>query len=182
VGRHNLLTVDWARLAESPWFNTASRNCKLVGRVVAEFTAWLVTGVKVDWDQVHIIGASMGALCAGYAGYFTQGRLGRITGLDPSGPLTYTVAAAERLDSSDAQFVDVIHTAGYWVGAQQQVGHVDFFPNGGLSPQPGCRDRESLDLSCSHWQVSTKEIIYQRILILCGPFGLNCTYSMWKPG
>lgn len=47
-----------------------------------------------------------------------------------------------RLDSSDAIFVDVIHTNGGdnnfgYIGAEQPCGHLDFYPNGG-SDQPGC--------------------------------------------
>ena len=80
------------------------------------------------------------------------GRLGRITGLDPSGPLFYSVGDRDRLDSTDAQFVDIIHTAGYWVGFTRPTGHVDFFPNQGRAPQPGCEGSESLDLSCSHFK------------------------------
>jgi hypothetical protein len=57
--------------------------------------------------------------------------VGRITGLDPSGPLFHSVGRADRLDPSDAQFVDVIHTAGKWVGNDDISGHADFFPNGG---------------------------------------------------
>ncbi len=38
-----------------------------------------------------------------------------LLGLDPSGPLFHD-GPADRLDPSDGQFVDVIHTAGRWVG------------------------------------------------------------------
>lgn len=40
-----------------------------------------------------------------------------------------------RLDLADAAFIDVIHTK----NSLLPMGHVDFFPNGGLS-QPGCPD------------------------------------------
>merc|ERR1711915_571050 len=93
-----------------------------------------------------------GAHAAGYAGRYTDGRIGRITGLDPSGPLFHSVSPEDRLDTSDAKFVDVIHAAGYWVGYEGLLGHIDFYPNGGLATQPGCRERESLDLSCSHFR------------------------------
>ena len=88
-----------------------------------------------------------------YVYYFCpifQGKIGRITGLDPSGPLFHSVPPSDRLDRSAAKFVDIIHTAGKWVGNSEKNGHVDFYPNLGLAPQPGCEGHESLDLSCSH--------------------------------
>lgn len=44
------------------------------------------------------------------------------------------------LDTSDAEFVDVIHTAGGTAGFYDALGHADFYPNGGTSVQPGCLD------------------------------------------
>ena len=78
----------------------------------------------------------------------------RITGLDPSGPLFHSAPPSKRLDKTDALFVDVIHSAGKWVGNDEFIGHADFYPNLGQAPQPGCDGRESIDLSCSHWMVS----------------------------
>ena len=113
------------------------------------------------YESFHVLGASLGAHAAGFVGYFLDGKIGRITGLDPSGPLFHGVPSADRLDQSDARFVDVIHTAGKWVGNSDQSGHVDYYPNLGLAPQPGCEGRESLDLSCSHrkaWQMFAESI------------------------
>jgi len=73
-----------------------------------------------------------------------------------------SVTDMDRLDKSDAKFVDIIHTAGYWVGSSRAGGHVDIWPNGGLAPQPGCRNQESLDLSCSHfhaWKLFAESIL-----------------------
>ncbi|CAB4006131.1 pancreatic triacylglycerol lipase, partial [Paramuricea clavata] len=62
--------------------------------------------------------------------------------LDPARPQFEGRHAEARLDKTDAHFVDVIHTnsapflfggAGY----RGQLGHVDFYPNGG-EYQPGC--------------------------------------------
>jgi len=40
---------------------------------------------------------------------------------------------------ADALFVDVIHTDGGHFGFPQPLGHVDFYPNGGVrGQQPGC--------------------------------------------
>lgn len=43
-----------------------------------------------------------------------------------------------KLDKSDAEFVDVIHTCSAVLGVEGTIGHVDFFPNSGYAPQPGC--------------------------------------------
>merc|ERR1712110_696844 len=141
---------------------TAVKNTRTVGSKTAEFIVWLVTEQLSSYDRIHVLGSSLGAQAAGYVGHFTDGRLSRITGLDPSGPLFYSVAASDRLDRTDAQFVDIIHTAGYWVGTSTPSGHVDIWPNGGKAPQPGCEKSESLDLSCSHflaWKLFSESIL-----------------------
>ncbi len=66
-----------------------------------------------------------------------------LTGLDPAAPGFTSQPAQARLDASDAQFVDVIHTdvsnGWFWfnMGIQQPIGDVDFYPNVG-GHQPGC--------------------------------------------
>lgn len=62
-----------------------------------------------------------------------------IIGLDPAGPgFEYVALRSDRLDISDAQFVDVIHTAIGAAGYSEAIGHADFYPNEGKPPQPGC--------------------------------------------
>lgn len=56
-------------------------------------------------------------------------------------PLFVTTNSDAKLDSSDAAFVDVIHTNAAWKGQYQTCGHIDFYPNGGYS-QPGCSPSE----------------------------------------
>ena len=65
-----------------------------------------------------------------------------LIGLDPAFPLFSIKNTDLRLDTSDAKFVDVIHTnSGTLTQAAlsfpMAIGHADFFPNGGHS-QPGC--------------------------------------------
>ena len=31
-----------------------------------------------------------------------------------------------------------------------QVGHIDFYPNNGQAPQPGCENEEPWGMGCSH--------------------------------
>ena len=63
-------------------------------------------------------------------------------GLDPAGPYFEFKHPDARLDKTDADFVDVIHSdtktliiKGF--GSIQPMGDVDFYPNGGYR-QPGC--------------------------------------------
>lgn len=57
--------------------------------------------------------------------------------LNPAGPLFNVNNPAERLDASDAEYVEVIHTEVGTFGIGSPIGHADFFPNGGAN-QPGC--------------------------------------------
>ena len=65
-----------------------------------------------------------------------------LPGLDPAYPLYSMENTEQRLDTSDAEFVDVIHTNSGTLlheslSFPQAIGHIDFFANGGHS-QPGC--------------------------------------------
>lgn len=56
-------------------------------------------------------------------------------GLDPAANDFPLESIDTRLDTSDAAFVDVIHTSS--VAFIDPTGHVDFYPNGGVL-QTGC--------------------------------------------
>ncbi|XP_017777372.1 PREDICTED: endothelial lipase-like isoform X2 [Nicrophorus vespilloides] len=132
----NLIVVDWSRAAKQIYF-TAMSNTYQVGKEIARFLLDLDT----DLSMVHLIGHSLGAHVAGIAGDCLDGKIGRITGLDPAGPgyeFLGEVNNSLSLDSGDANFVDVIHTASWFFGVLKPIGHADFYPNGGAIPQPGC--------------------------------------------
>nr|CAD7198344.1 unnamed protein product [Timema douglasi] len=81
-------------------------------------------------------------------------------GLDAARPMFHRLDAArpmfdrrppkDRLDPEDAEFVMSIHTAGDFLAFYDPIGHADFYPNGGKSPQPTCQDDE-LKMICSHF-------------------------------
>jgi hypothetical protein len=52
-------------------------------------------------------------------------------------PFFATVSKDRKLDASDADFVDVIHTNALLEGKMEASGDVDFYVNGGII-QPGC--------------------------------------------
>ncbi|TNN41128.1 Lipase member H [Liparis tanakae] len=84
-----------------------------------------------------MIGVSLGAHMSGFVGANLNGSLGRITALDPAGPQFTGTPPEDRLDPTDAQFVDVLHTDIDGLGFREPLGHIDFYANGGAD-QPGC--------------------------------------------
>jgi len=152
-------------------YDTAARNAIDVGEFVGHCLVALADQVGVDLAQVHMAGHSLGAHLCGKAGRVVHNTtagahsLGRVTGLDPAGPrfLDGPVCSAieelnmNRLDNTSASFVDVIHTDGAFnpalawfhsrLGDLNQIGHMDFYPQGG-EQQPGCE--YSLFSICSH--------------------------------
>ena len=77
--------------------------------LTSTFSIFFQDNHGLDPKNVHIIGHSLGAHTAGYAGERIQ-KLGRITGLDPAEPYFQGMSENVRLDPSDAEFVDVIHS------------------------------------------------------------------------
>lgn len=193
----NVVIVDWGR-GSGPPYNQAVANIRMVGYI----TAWLLFRMKMavglNPELCHIIGHSLGAHLAGYAGYHLREdfrlKLGRITGMDPAQPHFSSTDPLVRLDPTDAVFVDVIHTdaidqvtGGF--GIEEPVGHLDFYPNGGNN-QPGCEQNIFSFISqedgslfkgikkfigCNH--VRAHEFFSETILrtnAQCGFWGVEC--------
>ncbi|KAK2835570.1 hypothetical protein Q5P01_016054 [Channa striata] len=145
----NVIVVDWLSTAQNHYV-VAAQNTKAVGQEVARFIDWIEETTNMPLKNIHLIGYSLGAHVAGFAGSHATNKVGRITGLDPAGPDFEGEHAHRRLSPDDAHFVDVLHTytrgsLGLSIGIQQPVGHVDIYPNGG-SFQPGCNLRGALEM------------------------------------
>ncbi|KAK2721872.1 pancreatic triacylglycerol lipase-like isoform X1 [Artemia franciscana] len=157
----NLIHVDWEKSAMAPLYNTAAANSKEVGYELSKLVHFLVSN-GANLSTVHIVGFSMGAHVAGFAAKHFKKNYGqmlpRVTGLDPALPWYFVRGALERLDYTDADFVDVIHTNGksssmfVGLGIHNSIGHADFFVNGG-DKQTGCQgllNRVRELPACSH--------------------------------
>lgn len=57
--------------------------------------------------------------------------------MDPAGPLVFLKISNNRLDKTDAKFVQVLHTCAGRLGFSEALGHADYWPNGGQN-QPAC--------------------------------------------
>jgi pancreatic triacylglycerol lipase len=106
----NVVIVDWGHGSGWP-YTQAAANTRVVGAEVAKLIEFLVAEGRANIANFHLIGHSLGAHVAGYAGEALTG-LGRITGLDPAEPNFKHTDTRARLDPGDANFVDVIHTDG----------------------------------------------------------------------
>nr|XP_010311918.1 PREDICTED: pancreatic lipase-related protein 2-like [Balearica regulorum gibbericeps] len=138
----NCILTDW-RGGSNGLYTEAVNNVRIVGAELVYLVNLLEKDYGYSPANIHFIGHSLGAHAAGEAGRRKPG-IGRITGLDPAGPLFQYTPTMVRLDPSDAKFVDIIHThAGHLFfdfapGILQTCGHLDFYPNGGKK-MPGCK-------------------------------------------
>lgn len=85
-GDFNIILVDWKKGADKDYFQAAG-NTRLVGAQVAELIRFLISsasGSPTSPEKFYIIGFSLGAHAAGYAGTYLKDNarmtLGRITG------------------------------------------------------------------------------------------------------
>ncbi|XP_061432932.1 LOW QUALITY PROTEIN: lipase member H-like [Lethenteron reissneri] len=133
----DVIVVDWNHGATHLVYGAAVRNVRPVATELAQLVQRLLRDGEVLPGRVHLIGASLGAHVSGMAGADLNGTLGRISALDAAGPEFEDRNADERLDHTDAAFVDVYHSDTDMFGIKTSVGHVDFYINGG-EDQPGC--------------------------------------------
>ncbi|XP_064606880.1 inactive pancreatic lipase-related protein 1-like [Liolophura sinensis] len=165
----NVITVDWEKGAAIP-YTTATANTRVVGAQIAQLINYIMKLTECSSSQFHVIGHSLGAHIGGYIGERVT-HLGRITGLDPAGPFFDNTHPAVRLDPSDADFVDCIHTDGSSIfslglGTPEPMGHVDFYPNGGFH-QPGCKNSLGDKITGTAWNAITIGLLGAKKVASC---------------
>ncbi|CAL8105844.1 unnamed protein product [Orchesella dallaii] len=124
----NVIMVDWAPLSGYLAFRPSMNDLELRALynnvttyvpAIAREVVNLIESLKIKnipLSQVHVIGFSLGAQIGAVVGSEItkkdNEKLGRITGLDPAS-FNYqeeNVTAANRLDVTDATFIDIYHT------------------------------------------------------------------------
>ncbi|KAG8191811.1 hypothetical protein JTE90_022804 [Oedothorax gibbosus] len=138
----NVIILDHSTTLLPPrlLYQQSVADTRLIGAQAANVIKFLVKKCGANLKRFHIIGHSLGAIIAGYAGERLN-KLGRITGLDPAGPYFRKTPRIVNLDDTDATFVDIIHSNPapniiLGLGINYDLGHSDFWPNGGK--QMGC--------------------------------------------
>ncbi|XP_045513100.1 pancreatic lipase-related protein 2-like isoform X2 [Pieris brassicae] len=136
-------------------FRRATRLMRPVGKHVAEVLA-ILTRSGLDPTKVELLGFSLGGQTVSYIAknfqVLTGRNISRITALEPAGPCFRTLGPTERLESTNADFVQVIHTNIDGYGMANRMGHVDFYVNGG-EYQPADLNLFPCTATCSHFRV-----------------------------
>jgi len=208
----NVITVDWGLLgtpvpeAALPWnvdlvnstlnsalilanYSAAAANVPVVGQRVSDFTTMLRSNnYLANFDNTHLVGMSMGAHVVGYVGANLKSTTGlvvaRITGLEPAGPSYQGAAIANRLDPTDAAYVDITHTNQGEFGYLGACGKADYYINLGGPLQPGCNIPQNVAESfCAHGKaiydfadsIADSTLKGRQCLFL----GLFCTYTTY---
>jgi pimeloyl-ACP methyl ester carboxylesterase len=149
----NVLALNWlyngsddGYSASNMEYNTAASRVVNAGEKLAHY----LKDKGIDPANVTIIGHSLGAHVAAYAGKETKEITGKslseIIGLDPAGPgfdpinpigLRYKTSLREGLNPQSADRVIAFHTNPSGFGTGKSVGHVDFDINPSSIYQPG---------------------------------------------
>ncbi|KAH8232353.1 hypothetical protein KR032_004706, partial [Drosophila birchii] len=146
-GDFNVIVVNWAR-AISVEYASSVMAVPGAGTRVGEMIEYLHEHHGMSLNSLQVIGHSLGAHVAGYAGKKVgERRIHTIVGLDPAMPLFSYDKPSKRLSTEDAYYVESIQTNGGKLGFLKPIGKGSFYPNGGKK-QPGC----GVDVtgSCSH--------------------------------
>lgn len=134
----NVIVVEWKRCASSNSYDKVRKRLRDIAIVLATFMDFIEEFYPGQLDRTEVIGHSFGAHIAGIAAKYLISRKtpASILGLDPAGKEFSIELPNDRLDKSDARYVEVIHTSAE-IGFREPIGTIDVYPFYGNN-QPGC--------------------------------------------
>ncbi|XP_003403021.1 phospholipase A1 [Bombus terrestris] len=145
----NVIILDWSEISNYVNYLDVVKMVPHVARYLADFINFLHTKAGLQTSNLKIIGHSLGAQIAGLSAWEVgkSSRVAEVVGLDPAMPRFHDKKPGRRVDESDAENVQIIHTCSGYLGYYLPAGTSDFYANDGRH-QPGC----GIDLSgfCSH--------------------------------
>ncbi|XP_029158480.1 phospholipase A1-like [Nylanderia fulva] len=187
----NIVLLDWSKYSiistEVKILNVlypiAFLRAHGIGKLFGQSIRQLVnSGLNVS--NIYLVGYSLGAHIAGIAARCNNDNftIPRIIGLDPANR-AFSLGLGYYLRSTDAAWVDVIHTDMGRYGTSFRSGTADYYPNNGRCPQPGCSPGIPLtqrDICCHQKSVvlyaeskmnptnfSATQFFYCPILLIC---------------
>ncbi|EDW54000.1 inactive pancreatic lipase-related protein 1 [Drosophila sechellia] len=153
----NVISVDYGTLVRWPcYYPWAVNNAPIVSECLAQMINNLILAGISRREDIHLIGFSLGAQVAGMVANYVSQPLARITGLDPAGPgFMMQPSLQQKLDASDADFVDIIHTDPFFFSMLPPMGHADFYPNLDQLNQRGCSYISNWRFyNCNHYRAA----------------------------
>ncbi|XP_065356581.1 phospholipase A1 2-like [Calliphora vicina] len=165
-GDFNVIIADWSSHAANINYFHVVRLIETFGAYVAQFTNYLAEKAQIKYDDIYLIGHSLGAQIAGAAGKRSwPNRYNTIFALDPAGPKFRKKSTDFRIDPTDAKYVESIQTSRN-LGFLEPTGNATFYPNYG-SYQKKC-----YYVGCSH--IRAYKMFVESLNSPLGFYGLKC--------
>ncbi len=131
----NIVVVDWSAGAQTINYISARNRVAAAGNAIGILIERLVNENLARFDNIILVGHSLGSHVAGNTGKAVTGTLQAIYGTDPAGPL-FNANSADRLAINDAAYTEALHTNAGNLGFNEPITMAAFYPNWGSS-QPG---------------------------------------------
>ncbi|XP_043643607.1 phospholipase A1-like isoform X1 [Drosophila teissieri] len=173
-GEYNVIVADWSSSSANINYFSVVKLIETFGAQLAQFIRDLNRRFGADFDNMYLVGHSLGAQIAGSAGKrLKPNQVNTIFALDPAGPKFRHRGTEFRIDPSDAKFVESMHTSANF-GFRRPTGNATFYPNYGAF-QLSC-----YYLGCSH--IRSYQMFAESINSALGFWGTPCIRdnSRWQ--
>ncbi|XP_073822216.1 phospholipase A1-like [Musca autumnalis] len=165
-GDYNVIVADWSAIAANINYFGVVRLIETFGGHLARFTKHLYEKGRVNYNDMYLIGHSLGAQIAGAAGKKSwPHRYNTIFALDPAGPKFRRRSTEFRINPTDAKYVESIQTSKN-LGFMEPTGNATFYPNYGKY------QRKCFYVGCSH--IRAYRMFAESITSPTGFWGIRC--------